>query len=246
MQDFFVGPKDACEATLELLEDLTDGNYLKPEMWVEHKKCPENHCGFSLGVRSFVRPLYVHSRLREIRKHGDNGVKLGDLNVYHCVDRKSFKRNPTLAKTKSKYKRRGNGRPRRKTKPCKSCEIFFDYPSTLSSRPFDRVEENQRRLGVFGNCAEYDVIKTRKLNYLLRSIGDTSWRDFESACEKHLKAFNDLTTKTSEKHDPYVVLKEYFERVREPKIAKVLKYEWNSQSNSYRLQAMDWEPEKSV
>ncbi|XP_028416496.1 uncharacterized protein LOC114540574 isoform X2 [Dendronephthya gigantea] len=240
MQDLFDGHEDACEATLELLEDLTDGNYLKPVIWMENKEFPGN-CGFSLGVRPFLRPLYVHTRLREVRKHRKNDLKLAEVNGYQCVDRKDFKRNPNLAKKKSKYRKSGNGKPRRKMRPCKSCEIFFDSPPTLSRRSVAL----ERNLGVFGNCAEYDVIKTRKLDELLGSTANTSWKDFESACNEHLRAFNDLTRKTGENQDPYPVLKEYFESTRKPKNAKVLRYELNSESQNYKLQAKDWRPEES-
>ena len=235
MKDFFDNHKDACVTTLDLLGNLTDGNCLKPTCWAEHSKDPEKHCGFSLGVRHFVRPLYLYIKLRDLREYGDNGVKLEDVNVYKCIDKAHLERNPSLTEHKSKYKNRKNGTPRSTRGHCKSCEIFFG--GRLHKR-----KKNKQSLDFFGYCAEYDVIKTNKLDYLLRSI--ESWRNFESASRVYLEALNSLTKKIGESLDRHTLLMKYFQITLDVNV-NVLKYEYSSESYNYELKAMNWELELS-
>ena len=49
-------------------------------VWAKHNKKPEC-CGVSLGVRTFVRPLFLHIKLTDLRNlaNGGNGVNLSDV-----------------------------------------------------------------------------------------------------------------------------------------------------------------------
>jgi hypothetical protein len=59
------------------LKALPDTNYLKPAVWAQHKKKP-TYYGVSLGVRSFVRPLYLYIKLSQLRNVEDDHIKLKD------------------------------------------------------------------------------------------------------------------------------------------------------------------------
>ena len=96
------------------LECLPDRNYLKPMIWAEHKNKPECF-GVSLGVRSFVRPLYLGIKLSQLR-NDENVVKLEDVNAFQSMDRNMS----------SKYKK-NNIKP-----PCHSCQIFFEKERNFS------------------------------------------------------------------------------------------------------------------
>ena len=211
-----------------LLEHLRDGNFLKPVVWAEYCNDPEKHCGFSLGVRRFVRPLYLYTKLRDLREHGDNGIALEDVKAYQCVERRLFKKKPSLAKKRSKYKieKRDKRREvRRDVKPpCESCKIFFGDSGN--------VRRNRRIRVPFGNCGEFDVIKTRKLNDLL-SNEETPWESFKLMCDQHLRAFNSTNfTNNTTKPSSYDIMEAYYTSTR---AVKCLNYEWDDKS--YKLKA---------
>ena len=79
-------------------------------------------------------------------------------------------------------------------KPCKSCQIFFqgsDYGRRDHSLP------------PFGNCAEYDIIRTSNLDGLLRLIDrNNHWTNFKSACHQHINAFNNLLSNNPHLENP--------------------------------------------
>jgi hypothetical protein len=92
VRDLFDGNhKEASIFGRKFLESLPDVNYLKPPVWaevVEDKKKPECF-GVSLGVRTFVRPLFLYIKLTQLRRNGNNHVKLEDVNAFQSMYRKS-------------------------------------------------------------------------------------------------------------------------------------------------------------
>ena len=78
---------NAIESTIEIgkkfLESLHDTNNLKPKVWAQQRE-KTRFFGVSLGVRSFVRPLYLYIKLRELRNSKDkyNTVKLQVVVAY--------------------------------------------------------------------------------------------------------------------------------------------------------------------
>ena len=50
----------------QLLKNLPRKNKLKPPVWAECKTAPVVYYGVSLGVRNFVRPLYLLTKLRQL------------------------------------------------------------------------------------------------------------------------------------------------------------------------------------
>jgi hypothetical protein len=203
--------KEASTIGRKWLECLYDTNYLKPKTWaevVEDKKRQECF-GVSVGVRTFVRPLFLYIKLSQLRKNGNNHVKLEDVNAFQS---RNGKKNHD---SKSEYMK--------KSKKCGSCEIFFA----------GRKDKNKKNINMFGNCAEYDVIQTENLDRVLRRIETTDhWKDFKSACEEHFKEFNKLRRDNPSQDE----LESYYAKIREAK-PKMLQYQWKSES--YELVAVD-------
>ena len=108
-----------------------------------------------------------------------------------------------------------------KTAPCDSCNIHFDkfIPRTSRRR---RSKKRSIRLPLFANCAEYDVIRSGKLDHLLRHAALNHWTQFEKAYAEHFNAFEDFKAKLrSSEHSPESLIKEYYHRTAN---AKILKY----------------------
>ena len=64
------------------LEELSDMNYFKPVVWAQEWRQPDLHHGVSLGVRTFVRPLYLYIKLNQLKnvQDGSNAdIILDDL-----------------------------------------------------------------------------------------------------------------------------------------------------------------------
>ncbi|CAB4011676.1 Hypothetical predicted protein, partial [Paramuricea clavata] len=216
------------------LADLPDINFLKPVVWAEHKDKPEC-CGVSLGVRKFVRPLFLYIKLTQLRnlENGHNGVDLKDVKAYESALKRKYLLKPEApSNKKSEYNN--------EKAPCQSCLVFFGrYKLTLN-----KLKEPPSFLP-FGNCAEYDVIRTNNLNSVLLDLKQNTqhWALFESACEHHFQAFNQLTTILEEGGDPSERIKLYYKNTSE---AKILKYQmfglkFNPQ---FSLVAKNWRPNK--
>lgn len=210
------------------LEGLPDRNYLKPVVWAEHSE-KTGCCGVSLGVRSHVRPLYLYNKLSQLRAidYCNSGVKLRDVCALKGVNREDMSKKTKYKKSNDEEKLEHEIIP-----PCHSCKIFFESntdPSPPNGAPF-------------GNCAEYDIIRTANLNYVLQFIEwQNHWKEYKSACYRHIEAFNDLTQKVKESRqnrsaENKSIMKNYFERTLN---AKVLRYQW-SNSCGNELIAKDW------
>ena len=234
MGDLLDNSKEASKIGRKVLETLPDGNLLKPTVWAEvkeHKNKPECF-GVSLAVRSFVRPLYLGIKLKQLGnvENGNNDVKLEDVNAFQSMNRNDKehyhpKATSKYKKSKDETKLKDEIKP-----PCNSCKIFFG----------DGIEGNEKNFNYFGNCAEFDVIRTANSDGKLGEIKekDPNWKEFEIARNNHLTAFNDLTKNLapngagnlSPNHTP--VMETYYAKTR---TAKFFKYEWDSEKKDYQL-----------
>ena len=170
------------------------------------------------------------NKLRNLENCYD-GVKLKDVNAFQSIERKNMKESK-----KSKYKKSKDENKLKVKPPCVSCKIFFD----------GFHEESNGSSNPFANCAEYDVIRTPNLDYVLGyNERRKHWIDFKSACKEHFRAFNELTQKLDEPGNPSQneIMETYCTNTRN---AKILKYKWNSFRHGYELVGEDWPPGKTI
>ena len=111
MRNLFPNCEKARSFGRGFLKSLPEVNCLKPAVWAEHKKKPECY-GVSLGVRPFVRPLYLYTKLSRLKKV-ENDLK----------DVKALKIN----------RLKDSGIP-----PCVGCQCFFGL---FSFPPFGNCAE---------------------------------------------------------------------------------------------------------
>ena len=164
------------------------------------------------------------NQLRNVDNYYD-GVKLQHVNAFKSVNRRSMRPS-----NQSKYKE-SEGETIVKP-PCVSCRIFFDGLNKKRKKGFNP----------FANCAEYDVIRTPNLDYMLGYIETTDdWKVFKSACEEHFNAFNELTQELEKPGSPSKneIMKTYFANTCN---AKVLIHEWDRLRQGYKLVGMNWMP----
>ena len=243
VRDVLGNTESAAKIGKSILEDLPDSNYLKPVMWAEYKREKKEstsqhqrkECfafGVSLGVRSYVRPIFLYIKLSQLRKIEDENT------VVTPQDFESFRHGMKRKKmnVKSKYSEF--------KWPCKSCEIFFEEKSFKPKRT--RSEESYLP---FGNCAEYDVIRTKKLDKRLDSPNVKSkWTHVEKACTNQFLAFKELSRIIGELDGPEKAsernhaLQRYHTKTRTPRM-KVLRYESNPSHADHELIAVVWPPE---
>ena len=113
--------------------------------------------------------------------------------------------------------------------PCKSCQIFFG----------ELAERNDQPTNFLGNCAEYDVIRTVKLQELLYPQGQKQnhWNVFESSCKRLIKEFHDMlqSLRMQNEHEQTTeIVVRYKKRAVDAKL-KTLKFKWNDQHSHYKL-----------
>lgn len=207
-----VFPVDLAEAASMgkfCLEKLPDVNKLKPAVWAKHEKNPESF-GVSLGVRSFVRPLFIYVKLVQLRgyKYKKECLKLSDTKAFEAI-----KRGEML--TNSKYEKEKD--------PCASCRAFFGVLQCSSKEP---------TFLPFGNCAEYDVIQTANLDSHLNQI-EEDWNIFQFACQTYFKAFKDLILSSE-------IEKENIQKYLEIKAqnSKILQFKQNGKD--FELKVVNW------
>ena len=236
-----------------ILECLPDMNKLKPKMWAQHKERKECF-GVSLGVRSYVRSLFLYTKLSQLRKieREYRGVRLQDVDAFRHMD-------IMIPDERSEY-----AVP---AQPCLSCRIFF-HPDKRTNPERTRFQGGS--CPPFGNCAEYDVIRTENLDYCL-AFPDVKalWDDVESACNMQFKAFKDLARKLDGPGRPprrpprnamlqtyhtamlrtyhtamlrtyhTAMLRKYHTTTRKAE-TKVLRYKWDSSRREHKLIADVW------
>ena len=207
---------DAAETYRMILgKGLPDGNFLKPVVWAEHKSCKE-YFGVSLGVRAFVRSLYLYIKLSQLTKikNGRADVKLQDVEAFRCVNRKK----DYDESVKSEYKE--------PIRACKSCQIFFN----------PEAKPTAENINDFGNCAEFDVIQpAAKLNSYLNSPKVAGhWENVKEACEEQFRAFTVLSGGLEKPEDRNEMLQTYHTDTQR----KVLMYVKNK-TKDYELDVKD-------
>ena len=162
---FYFNLTTAASVGKSYLEELPDVNRLKPTMWAEHAQNPQI-CGVSIGVRKFVRPLFIFIKLVQLRASSRN-----TQTSFALSETKAFK--ASLKYSLSKYDQ--------KKEPCESCTVTFDVlQPSLDGPPSFKFP--------FGNCAEYDIIRSGNLNSILDAISE-DWNTFRNACQRRFKAF---------------------------------------------------------
>ena len=192
-----------------LEEQLPDANKFKPRVWATHKIT--GLFGVSLAVGSLVRPLFLFIKLVQLRKLCNADCQLKDTEAFRLTEKN----------TKSKYVT--------EIKPCASCALFFD----------GSYEESRKFPVPFGNCAEYDVNQTGKLDLLLsRRFERHAWDTFKEKCQNYLEAFRVCLGGEN------VDLTKYLER--KATNSKVLRYKWLiSRRLEGELEAQDWPRKRS-
>lgn len=224
VRDVLGNTETAAKIGKDILESLPDKNKLKPTTWAQHKERKECF-GVSLGVRPYVRSLFLYIKLSQLRRIEDNytGGRLQDVNAFKHLMRMETDED-------SNYEEPADA--------CPSCKIFFDKDSSYPQ--YTRSQDGPP----FGNCAEYDVIRTENLDYCLASPDvKILWDDVKSACIKQFKAFKELARKLDGPRRPWpprnTMLQTYHTTTRAAK-TKVLRYEWNLLQRDYRLIAVVW------
>ena len=157
---FYFNRTKAASVGKSYLEELPVVNRLKPTMWAEHTQNPQI-CGVSIGVRKFVRPLFIFIKLVQLRASSRN-----TQTSFALSETEAFKALRT-AGLLSEYDQ--------KKEPCESCTVTFDVlQPSLNGPPSFKFP--------FGNCAEYDIIRSGNLNSILGGISE-DWNTFRNACE---------------------------------------------------------------
>ena len=189
VRDLFGNRAEARKVSRRFLRNLPIRNQLKPAVWAECRTKPVVFYGVSLAVRRFVRPLYLHTKLRQlpnVENRPQVANRLKDVIAFTIQENDAVKQ------------------------PCITCQCFFGFISCP----------------IIGNCAEYDVIGNVNPNLL----EDPQWKEFESACQQHLDAFNamkeDITNGTLPAEE---IMRKYFACTRHPKRPQVLKYQLHHQ-----------------
>ena len=234
MQHLFDKENDRDASTIARLqlECLRDGNYLKPCVWAENVQNPMKHFAVSVGVRDYIRPLFLYAKLCGLRNRS-YAISLHDVEAFQCVNRHSdeYRNNENSKDLESQYKCSEN-----ETKdPCASCKIFFNT--------FEKQEKTQ--FNYFGNCAEFDLLQTRDSDERLRQIKMTRhWNNFKIECQNHISVFNTLKERVrSHQRIPRNHMEKYYNDTRDANL-KALKYKWFPAG--YELVTKNYKPTKTT
>ena len=220
------------------LSDLVDGNYLKPVMWAEDD--PIKHFAVSVGMYYYLRPLYLYTKLCNLRNCNDD-VALENVKAFQSMDRNS-KQYDALGQSKYK-KSEDETELEGEVKPsCTSCTIFFEDGESRK-----QTEVPETNFNYFGNCAEFDIVQTAHLKQKLRDIrGEKPWEHFKSGCEKHIRAFKKLKMEVLKKVTKSKRLQRlkrkhmlYYYNQTHNTNRKALKYKWSDRVAAYGLVTKD-------
>ena len=217
VQDAFPTEKNPPKIAKKYLEKLSTANGLKPAVWAQRTKKAERHsdrgCAVSLGVRCFVRPLFLYTKLRLLENGEPN--RLNTVEAFAIKHKYEGNNNESLKHIQNTLKL-----------PCVSCQHRFGFT------PFP----------IIGNCAEYDIIgnvhpdllQSDKWNEL-----QSACKQHLNAFNAMMQSMrNDM-----QPEEIMNLLRKYFASTRDPITPKVLKYQWKSAMNGgFKLIAMDWPP----
>ena len=219
--------QDPSGIALQHLEHLCDVNYLKPVVWAEVEHNKKKHFSVSLGVRDYLRSLFLYAKLCDLRNSSEV-IALQDVQAFQSVDRHSEEYRNADNDSASKYETPKD--------PCTSCKIFFNKFETQGETQPQRETQGETRFNYFGNCAEYDLVQRE--NSLSEIKTECHWEQFQSACRKHIRAFTTLKRKVSNRQLRSVMHK-YFNSTRNTNL-KALKYK--RIGSGYELVTRDYKP----
>ena len=190
-------------------------------MWAQNVRNPKKHFAVSVGVRNYIRPLFLYAKLYDLENSRDaTGIALEDVEAFQSVDRHSEEYKNADIDSASDYNTPKD--------PCTSCKIFFGTFET----------QGETQYHYLGNCAEYDLV--RRENSLSEIKAEDHWKEFRSACEKHISAFKTHQRKVSNgqlRSDMH----KYFNSTRNTNL-KALEYKWID--SGYKLVTRDYESNK--
>ena len=207
------------------LSKLHDGNYLKPVVWAESTNNGKKYFAVSVGMRPYLRPLYLFTKLRSLGYINNNTVALERVEAFQTIMHRKTREGYNPSK-KSGYKANNSKdegkRVEKETKlPCASCEIFFQG----TRLPYDR----NTKFPYFGNCAEFDIVKEENSEAKLNEIkSNDPWRNFENGCQEHFEAFTILKEKMPEQREGQLErndVLDYYNNTHNIN-RKALKYKW--------------------
>lgn len=197
---------------------LVDKNFLKPVTWAEDKNGTKKNFAASLGISGYLRPLYLYTKLYNLKNV--NAVALKDVQALKSMDKSTAQKTPD--ETQTEYKNEKNA--------CDSCKILFENKESI------KLEKSH--ITYFGNCAEFDIVRTENSEQKLHNIKATEvpWGNFKTECEEHIKAFKEFKNKVPElqKED----MRAYYEKTKNTNL-KALKYKWSDCEKIYELVTCD-------
>ena len=176
--------------------------------------------GVSVGVRSFVRPLYLHKKLHTlINRENDEVIPLNNVEAFK-IENQEQQQQQQQQQHEHQYT------PKR---PCVTCQCLFDGFANEFRYPI-------------GNCAEYDITGNVPRNLLETQPG----QHFVFACQQHLNAFNAMNREILDgmlARQPRQILESYFNNAHS-RCLKVLEYQWNSETKAFDLIWTIWPPRR--
>ena len=202
---FWGGPnEDPFEVAREYLGKLSH-NMLRPYMCARHNTKPLY--GVSVGVHTFVRPLYLYKKLYTFKKF-ENGetIRLEDVKAFKIREKNSQlpQQQPTSEP------------------PCAPCECFFNGFTSKCEFPI-------------GNCAEYDVIENNGRSLLWTEEGklfvDACKKHLTAFNDMNAKEIS-----IKESRENFEIIKDYFGEVHGPPTKPtVLTYKWDPEEKKFHL-----------
>ena len=198
------------------LAKLDDKNLLKPTVWAEHENT--SSYGVSIGVGPYVRPLYLYAKLCTLNVKKDKPICLKNVKAFKI--KKESQQQQQQQEQQQHEQQNSGSLPCSLKLPCFTCQCYFNGFTHEPPYPI-------------GNCAEYDVIGKVDPNLL----GSPQGKEFESACQQHLAAFNSMNQKISNgtSYGSSQIIKIYFGETHGPKKPTVLQYKWNSETKGFKL-----------
>lgn len=214
------------------MSKLSDGNYLKPVVWAEAAYDSKKYFAVSVGMRPYLRPLYIFTKLRSLSYTDNNFVALERVNAFQSImDRKEKNGyNPSKKSGYKANKSKDEGKKiEKETKnPCTSCEIFFQNVTPQYTE--------DTKFTYFGNCAEYDIVQGENSEQKLTEIKSSDhWEKFKLGCQGHFEAFTALREKVERSQQLKLKdMRDYYNDTHNIN-QKALKYRWSNSREAYEL-----------
>lgn len=114
VRNLFPNCKKVSSVGRSFLKSLPEVNYFKPTVWAQHKRKAGCY-GVSLAVQPFVRPLYLYTKLSQLKRVEDGQISLKDV-----IAMKINRLNDHIIQ------------------PCVGCQCYFGF---ISYPPFGNCAE---------------------------------------------------------------------------------------------------------